>query len=386
MFLSWIYVHMSCHTSHVQVGPTLGGHLTPLQCGWLAAGGVMACILYVLLLLPETLTVESKQQVSLQGASLRSFCRRCAVLCPAMPCSLQCLASASETGGLWDLCIRHERLSLAPPAHPACWFWQLHPSKLVLAIASCNSRCDRLRGTPPIGMRCRPDSHAAAWASPGRSHRCTQHGLPAGTGEQGRLCRPLQHARITCERIIVVQTVTVQQFSLQVGQGVGQGYGVVIVNLPDFVSWQWSTTMLTSKKFSLVFLQARTRLLSRRRPQGKYWKAPDWHGLTILTRNPLFLKLTLVLMLNGIVSEGLWEIMTQYLQLKLGFNTLDNVRLRYCLCRTALCGRPGILQETMLSYVVCAHRLPVCSPLMKPAPGIITRALRTVRSGSWRPG
>ena len=47
-----------------QVGPTLGGHLTPLQCGWLAAGGVMACILYVLLLLPETLSMESKQQVS----------------------------------------------------------------------------------------------------------------------------------------------------------------------------------------------------------------------------------------------------------------------------------------------------------------------------------
>ena len=73
-------------------------------------------------------------------------------------------------------------------------------------------------------------------------------------------------------------------------------------------------------------VQARTRLLSRKRPSGRSWRNPDWHGLTILTRNPLFFKLTLVLMLNGIVSEGLWEIMTQYLQLKLGFNTLDNVR------------------------------------------------------------
>ena len=66
--------------------------------------------------------------------------------------------------------------------------------------------------------------------------------------------------------------------------------------------------------------------MSKRREQRllKPWKG--FNGLDILLRNPLFMKLTLVLMLNGIVSEGLWEIMTQYLQLVLGFTTLDNVR------------------------------------------------------------
>ena len=122
--------------------------------------------------------------------------------------------------------------------------------------------------------------------------------------------------------------------------------------------------------FSLLFLQARTRLLSRKRPQGKYWKAPDWHGLTILTRNPLFLKLTLVLMLNGIVSEGLWEIMTQYLQLKLGFNTLDNVSLR---CRPALSaavrqGRVHTRAHALSSACTCF--LPAWSSSVQPALGL----------------
>ena len=92
------------------------------------------------------------------------------------------------------------------------------------------------------------------------------------------------------------------------------------------IVWLASCT-LDSLCFSLKRnMQARQRLLTRKQPSRKVWRHPDWHGLTILTRNPLFLKLTLVLMLNGIVSEGLWEIMTQYLQLRLGFNTLDNVR------------------------------------------------------------
>ena len=59
----WPHRALNCSCWLWQVGPTLGGHLTPLQCGWLAAGGVLACIVYTLLLLPETLTSEVKHQV-----------------------------------------------------------------------------------------------------------------------------------------------------------------------------------------------------------------------------------------------------------------------------------------------------------------------------------
>lgn len=71
-------------------------------------------------------------------------------------------------------------------------------------------------------------------------------------------------------------------------------------------------------------MQAQQRQANKRRQAAlKPWAGLN--GLDILLRNPLFIKLTLVLMLNGIVSEGLWEIMTQYLQLRLGFTTMDNV-------------------------------------------------------------
>ena len=75
-------------------------------------------------------------------------------------------------------------------------------------------------------------------------------------------------------------------------------------------------------------------------------------------------------MLNGIVSEGLWEIMTQYLQLRLGFNTLDNVRLAcwptertLALAETqAVIGKahltlPLLRLTWCQSFMVCLHRM-----------------------------
>lgn len=47
----------------------------------------------------------------------------------------------------------------------------------------------------------------------------------------------------------------------------------------------------------------------------------------ILLRSPLFKRLTLVMMLTGVVLEGLQDLLVQYLQLKLeGFGVRDVVR------------------------------------------------------------
>ena len=52
-----------------------------------------------------------------------------------------------------------------------------------------------------------------------------------------------------------------------------------------------------------------------------------WHGLQLMLNRGLFVKLGLVAMLHGITSSGMWEVLQQYLQLRLGFTTLDQVIL-----------------------------------------------------------
>ena len=52
-----------------------------------------------------------------------------------------------------------------------------------------------------------------------------------------------------------------------------------------------------------------------------------WHGLELMLRRGLFVKLGAVAMLHGITSSGLWEVLQQYLQLRLGFTTLDQVTM-----------------------------------------------------------
>ena len=48
-------------------------------------------------------------------------------------------------------------------------------------------------------------------------------------------------------------------------------------------------------------------------------------GLRMLSRNRLMVKLTVCVMLTGIVMEGMYELLGQYFQLKLGYNTADQV-------------------------------------------------------------
>ena len=50
-------------------------------------------------------------------------------------------------------------------------------------------------------------------------------------------------------------------------------------------------------------------------------------GLRLLGRNMLFVKLTACVMQTGIVMEGMYELMGQYLQLKLGYTIQDQVVL-----------------------------------------------------------
>ena len=49
-------------------------------------------------------------------------------------------------------------------------------------------------------------------------------------------------------------------------------------------------------------------------------------GLRMLSRNRLFVKLTVCVMLTGIVMEGMYELLGQYFQLKLHFTAADQVR------------------------------------------------------------
>lgn len=48
-----------------------------------------------------------------------------------------------------------------------------------------------------------------------------------------------------------------------------------------------------------------------------------WKAVSILKRNTLFVKLTVILMLSAVVGEGLQDILIQYLQIKMGFTSKD---------------------------------------------------------------
>lgn len=51
----------------------------------------------------------------------------------------------------------------------------------------------------------------------------------------------------------------------------------------------------------------------------------QWKVIKILLRSQLFKRLTLCIMLTGIIQEGLQDLMIQYLQLKLDFGIKDQV-------------------------------------------------------------
>ncbi|KAK9855166.1 hypothetical protein WJX84_009416 [Apatococcus fuscideae] len=48
-----------------------------------------------------------------------------------------------------------------------------------------------------------------------------------------------------------------------------------------------------------------------------------WRALKILGRSQLFIRLTLCVMISGVVAEGIFDLLIQYLQLKVGFNIQD---------------------------------------------------------------
>ncbi|KAK9826348.1 hypothetical protein WJX81_000370 [Elliptochloris bilobata] len=65
-------------------------------------------------------------------------------------------------------------------------------------------------------------------------------------------------------------------------------------------------------------------------------------GLRMLGRSRLFLKLTLCVMTSGMATEGIVTVLTQYLQLKLGYVTSDQVKL------CVIVGAAGLLINTVL--------------------------------------
>ena len=73
-----------------------------------------------------------------------------------------------------------------------------------------------------------------------------------------------------------------------------------------------------------AWLQALQRLAEQ--AEATSLGGSNWHGLRILGRSRLFIKLTASTMLSGIVTEGVYELVAQFLQLKLGFGVLDMVR------------------------------------------------------------
>ena len=61
----------------------------------------------------------------------------------------------------------------------------------------------------------------------------------------------------------------------------------------------------------------------RRTPGPRAVIASTWKAMSILRRNALFIRLTAVLMVGAIVTEGVQDVLIQYLQIKLNFKAKD---------------------------------------------------------------
>lgn len=73
-----------------------------------------------------------------------------------------------------------------------------------------------------------------------------------------------------------------------------------------------------------------------------------WKSLAILRRNKLFVRLTIILMMTAVVSEGLQDLLIQYLQIKLGFRPKDNSQLFVILGMSSLIVQ-GVLLRPLLA-------------------------------------
>lgn len=68
-------------------------------------------------------------------------------------------------------------------------------------------------------------------------------------------------------------------------------------------------------------LQARRRQVREGATKGPGLVA----GLRMLARSALFVKLTICVMISGIVMEGMYNLLAQYFQLKLEYTVQDQV-------------------------------------------------------------
>lgn len=86
---------------------------------------------------------------------------------------------------------------------------------------------------------------------------------------------------------------------------------------------------------------------SKQEARAKHTDGPQslftqWKTIKILLRSQLFKRLTLCIMLTGIIQEGLQDLMIQYLQLKLDFGIKDQVNL------FIIYGVCGLIVQTLL--------------------------------------
>jgi DHA1 family tetracycline resistance protein-like MFS transporter len=94
-----------------------------------------------------------------------------------------------------------------------------------------------------------------------------------------------------------------------------------------------------------------TRMQARIRQQAEpKGKGSPLQGFSILTRSPLFMKLTVAVMLTGIVTEGMYELIMQYFQIKLGFQAKDQSNM---FVLAGLCGMftQLVLLRLLVRYV-----------------------------------
>ncbi len=105
-------------------------------------------------------------------------------------------------------------------------------------------------------------------------------------------------------------------------------------------------------------LQAREQM----KVGGMKTKEGVFDGLRMLARSRLFVKLTVCVMLSGIVMEGMYELLGQYFQLKLGYNTADQASLVNLLHTPRLpVSIPGLHRLFMVCRVWCSPHINRCS-------------------------
>ncbi|KAK9805503.1 hypothetical protein WJX72_001711 [[Myrmecia] bisecta] len=116
------------------------------------------------------------------------------------------------------------------------------------------------------------------------------------------------------------------QASFSVGVLIGPGLGGFLP--PIWAVWGAIGGIGLAIAYTAVFvpesLSASAKSAAQvRQDAGEQGLAGRWAAMRILSRSPLFIKLTVCLMLSGVVAEGLQDLLIQFFQIKLGFTTQD---------------------------------------------------------------